>query len=144
MPFALTLHADHRSALAERLAKPPPSLVVALCAAWCDACRAFRSTFERLAGSRPDSLFVWLDVEDDSAVVGDIEIEGFPSLAVFHSGLPVFFGVTRPQEGILLRLLAALVETEPRPVAVSDAVAVLPLALVRAAAPMLRGSRRPL
>jgi thioredoxin reductase (NADPH) len=85
---------------------------------------------------------VWLDVEDDSPVVGDIEIEGFPSLAVFQSGLPVFFGVTRPQEGVLLRLLAAVMETEPRPVAVSDAVAVLPFALARAAGPA--PSRRPL
>ena len=143
MRFALTLHADHRSALAGRLAEPPPSLVVALCAAWCDACRAFLPTFERLAGSRPDSLFVWLDVEDDSAVVGDIDIEGFPSLAVFQSGLPVFFGATRPQEAVLRRLLAAVTEAEPRPVAVPDAVAALPFALARAAAVRTCVAHRP-
>ena len=53
--------------------------------------------------------FVWLDIEDDSAVAGDIEVENFPSLAVFRGAVPVFFGVSEPQHGVIERLLLALV-----------------------------------
>lgn len=120
--------------LAELLARDPGSLVVALCAAWCETCRAFRPVFERLAAAQRDSLFLWLDIDDDSVVAGDIEIDGFPSLAVFRSGLPVFFGVAEPQERHLVRVLAAMAEGLPRPVSVPEAVAVLPRTLVRATA----------
>jgi thioredoxin 1 len=133
MASALTLRAEHRTVLAELLARRPASLVVALCAAWCDACRGFRPVFERLAAARSDSLFLWLDVDDDGAVTGDIEIDGFPSLAVFKSGLPVFFGVAEPRERHLTRVLAAMVEGRPRPVSVPEPVAMLPRTLVRVA-----------
>lgn len=134
MASALTLRAEHRPVLAELLARRPASLVVALCAAWCDTCRGFRPVFERLAAARSDSLFLWLDIDDDSAVAGDIEIDGFPSLAVFKSGLPVFFGVAEPQERHLMRVLAAMAQGLPRPVFVPEAVAMLPRTLVRATA----------
>src|SRR5207253_4198881 len=45
-------------------------VVVALCAAWCDTCNEFRASFERIAEARPDVVFVWLDIEDDSDVCG--------------------------------------------------------------------------
>jgi thioredoxin reductase (NADPH) len=120
--------------LAERLARNPASLVVALCADWCETCRAFRPVFDRLAAAQSDALFLWLDIDDDSAVAGEIEIEGFPSLAVFRSGLPVFFGVAEPQERQLMRVLAAMAEGVLRPLPVPEAVATLPRALVRATA----------
>lgn len=85
-------------------------MVVALCAAWCDTCRTFWPSFERLADARGSTLFVWLDIEDDCAVVGDIDVENFPSFAVFRNGAPVFFGVTTPQDGVVARLLAALTD----------------------------------
>lgn len=130
MASALTLRAEHRPVLAGLLASPPASLVVALCAAWCDTCRGFRPVFERLAAARSDLLFLWLDVDDDAAVAGDIEIDGFPSLAVFRSGLPVFFGVAEARERHLARVLAAMAEEPPRPASVPEAVAMLPCRLV--------------
>jgi thioredoxin 1 len=133
MASALTLRAEHRTVLAARLARRPASLVVALCAAWCDTCRGFRPVFERLAAARSDSLFLWLDIDDDGVLAGDIEIDGFPSLAVFKSELPVFFGVAEPRERHLMRVLAAMAEAPPRPVAVPEAVAMLPRELLHAA-----------
>ena len=111
----------------------PGSLVVALCAAWCETCRAFRPVFDRLAAARSVSLFLWLDVDEDTAVAGDIEIDGFPCLAVFRSGLPVFFGVAEPHERQLMRVLAAMAEGPPRPVAVPETVAMLPRMLAERA-----------
>ena len=49
-------------------------LVACLCATWCKTCTEFRGTFDKLAAADPGATFVWLDVEDDSALVGDIEI----------------------------------------------------------------------
>jgi len=104
-------------------------LVVCLCAAWCQTCGEFRGTFEILARSHPGAGFVWLDVEDDSALVGDIEIENFPTLAVFRGDTPLFYGVTMPQEGVVARTLAALARPDRDPVAVPEEIAGLPEAL---------------
>ena len=103
--------------------------VVLLCAAWCDACRAFRPVFDRLADARRDIRFIWLDVEDEAALVGDIDVENFPTLAVFRGDVPVFFGVCLPQRAVIARLIAAVMQDEPVRAAVPDAVAALPALL---------------
>ena len=109
--------------------KPAAATVIVLCAAWCDTCRTFRSSFERLAATRRDVQFVWLDIEDDNALVGDIDVENFTSVALFRGDVPVFFGATLPQEGVVASLLGALTQGEPVAVAVPDAVAALPRVL---------------
>ena len=108
-------------------------LVVCLCAAWCDACTEFRATFASLARTYPRASFVWLDIEDDSALVGDIEIENFPTLAVFRAGEPLFYGVTMPQAPVVALTLAALLTQEARPVTVPREIAGLPEALTERA-----------
>jgi len=79
--------------------------VVALCAAWCDTCAEFRGAFERIASARPESLFVWLDIEDDAEICGDIDVENFPTLAIFRGGALLHYGVSLPQEGTVARLV---------------------------------------
>ena len=100
--------------------------MVCLCAAWCKTCTEFRETFDKLAQSDAAAKFVWLDVEDDSALVGDIEIENFPTLAVFSGAKPLFYGVTMPQEGVVARTLASLARDERDAVAVPEEIAGLP------------------
>jgi len=100
-------------------------LVVALCAAWCGACREFRGVFERIAAAQADVDFVWLDVEDDSTLAGDIDVENFPTLAIFRDGIPVHFGVSLPHEGVVARLVKALGQSA-RPIPVDAAVTALP------------------
>jgi thioredoxin reductase (NADPH) len=85
-------------------------MVVTLCADWCHTCGEFRAAFDRLQAQHPHAAFVWLDIEDDAEVVGDVEVENFPTLAVFASGRLVHFGVSLPQEAVVRRLLAALAE----------------------------------
>ena len=104
-------------------------LVACLCATWCKTCTEFRDTFDKLAQQNAGAKFVWLDVEDDSALVGDLEIENFPTLAVFRDGAPLFYGVTMPQEGVVARTLAALQREDREPVAVPEEIAGLPEAL---------------
>ena len=84
--------------------------VVSLCAAWCDTCTQFRAAFERIAAARPHIVFVWLDIEDDSTVCGDVDVENFPTLAVYRGDTPIHFGVSLPQEGTVARLIDSLAE----------------------------------
>ena len=105
------------------------TLVVCLCAAWCDTCGEFRDTFCRLERSHPGAKFVWLDVEDDAALVGDVDIENFPTLAVFRGGAPIFYGVTMPQEGVVGRTLDSLFKGGADPKEVPEQIAGLPSAL---------------
>ena len=82
--------------------------VVCFCAAWCDTCGTFREGFERIAAARPRAIFVWLDIEDDSAICGDIDIENFPTLAVYRGERLLHYGVSLPQEGTVARLVDEL------------------------------------
>lgn len=104
-------------------------LVVCLCASWCYVCDDFRATLAGLARAHREVGFVWVDIEDDSELVGDVDIEDFPTLAVFRGDTPVFFGVTRSAEPVLARTLAALLGTPPRALAVPEQIAALPRAL---------------
>ena len=101
-------------------------LVVCLCATWCKTCTEFRGTFDKLTAAAPGSKFVWLDVEDDSALVGEIDIENFPTLAVFRGDKPLFYGVTMPQEGVVARTLASLTRDDRDAIDVPEEIAGLP------------------
>lgn len=110
----LTAKTRDRAALRERLRRDPAFVVVGLCAAWCRICGEFEDAFARLAAERPDALFLWLDIEDDSALVGDIEVENFPTLAVYRDGVPAHFGISLPKEAVVRRVLEALATAERR------------------------------
>ena len=106
-------------------------LVVCFCAAWCDTCDGVRAALERIAARDAANTYVWLDIEDDAALVGDIEIENFPTLAVYRNSTPLFFGVSPPQEGVIARTLAAFASADATAVGVPAAVAELGARLER-------------
>jgi thioredoxin-like negative regulator of GroEL len=56
----------------------------------------------------PDAQFVWLDIEDDHEICGDIDVENFPTVVVFRGDVPVHFGVSTPQEATVARLIDEL------------------------------------
>src|SRR4051812_6804300 len=107
MPVLTTATSD-AAEVARALGRDNSRLVVCLCAAWCDTCGDFRTTFERLADADSNARYLWVDIEDDAAVIGDIDVENFPTLAVYRDGAPVFYGVTLPQEGVVARTIASV------------------------------------
>ena len=113
-------------ALAAYAADGTMPLVVALCAAWCDTCGEFRATFERIAQSRPQMLFLWLDIEDDSEICGDIDVENFPTLAIYRGTHLLHYGVSLPQEGTVARLIDEIAERVEPDNAAPQAVRDLP------------------
>jgi thioredoxin reductase (NADPH) len=125
MTVLTTAPAD-RDAVTNAFAAESRLVVVSFCAAWCDTCNEFRVAYERIAAARPHAAFVWLDIEDDAAVAGDVDVENFPTLAVYRGGVPVHFGVSLPHESTVLRLIDALAGSGDAMRGAPPAVAELP------------------
>jgi thioredoxin 1 len=84
------------------------SWVICLCADWCGLCRDYEVVFSQMAKRYPAFRFAWLDIEDQSDVVGDIEVETFPTLLLADAQGTRFFGPLTPQASTLARLLDSL------------------------------------
>ncbi|MBS0513256.1 MAG: thioredoxin family protein [Proteobacteria bacterium] len=95
---------------------PGTVVVIALCADWCGTCREFRPVLERIAAAHPDLLCAWADIEDDAELVGDIDVDNFPTLAIFRDGKPLHFGVSLPLEPVVSRLLQTVARGDTAPV----------------------------
>lgn len=84
--------------------------VVCLCAEWCGTCRDYRAVFEAQAHVHSGLRFVWVDVEDAPELLGDLDVETFPTVLVgraLATGMVLdFAGPLLPQSAILERLLA--------------------------------------
>jgi thioredoxin reductase (NADPH) len=130
MPVLTTLPTD-RAELLARWADDSSFVVVALCAAWCDTCNVFRATFERIAAARPDMVFLWLDIEDDSDVCGDIDVEDFPTLAIYRGDTLLHHGVSLPQEGNVASVIDEMAHRDAGQAGAPEAVVRLRQALRR-------------
>jgi thioredoxin 1 len=85
-----------------------PVWVVCLCADWCGVCREYRLIFKAAAARHPSLRFAWIDVEDQAELVGDLDIDTFPTLMVLDDSGVHFQGAIMPQAGTLLRLVDSL------------------------------------
>jgi thioredoxin-like negative regulator of GroEL len=91
-------------------AAPAPTLWLAcLCAAWCRTCDAYEPVLRKVAAEftarLPQLRVRWIDIEDESDLVGDCDIETFPTLAIVDPEGVRFFGTVTPQPEMLARLL---------------------------------------
>ena len=82
--------------------------VLCLCAAWCGVCRDFRTLFDEAERQHPGLRFRWIDVEDEADLLGDLDVETFPTLVVGSGERLVFGGPVLPQPGQLQRYLRLL------------------------------------
>jgi thioredoxin 1 len=104
MPI-LTLSVTNVADLRNWLRTETP-IIACLCAAWCDVCRDYRDQFESLAQRHPDKHFVWIDIEDQVDLVGDFDIENFPTLLIQQGAHVTFFGSVQPALQLADRLQA--------------------------------------
>jgi thioredoxin 1 len=81
--------------------------VACLCAAWCGTCSSYRAAFDELAARHPDKTFVWIDIEDQADVVGDLDVENFPTLLLQRGDTVAFFGTMLPDAKVADRLIAS-------------------------------------
>ncbi|MFI5445220.1 thioredoxin family protein [Polaromonas sp. UC242_47] len=82
--------------------------VACLCADWCGTCRDYRTVFNQVAMEYPGMVFLWLDIEDQAALVGELDIETFPTLLIADGAELRFAGPLLPHAGTLSRMVGAL------------------------------------
>lgn len=104
-----TLESDNRLQIADAISDDT-WVLACLCAAWCDVCCQYRPGFEKLAEEFPDAQIVWVDVEDQADLVGDIDIDNFPTLLIQRGDTVAFFGTILPDVRQTARLLQAQME----------------------------------
>ena len=103
------------SEIKARLAQPADMLVACYCAAWCDTCTLYRDRFETLANEHPEHAFVWIDIEDFPDLLGDEDVENFPTLLIERAGKVLFFGTMLPHIQQLERLISTLATNPTAP-----------------------------
>ena len=86
--------------------------VACLCAAWCRLCDGYRSVLERveteLRAAGATLRWHWIDIEDDADLVGELDVETFPTIVVCDARRVRFAGPVTPQPETLSRLLRSL------------------------------------
>jgi thiol-disulfide isomerase/thioredoxin len=105
----ITLEFDNRGQLAAAL-DDGRWIVACLCAGWCGTCTSYRAGFDALARRHPDKTFVWIDVEDQAGVVGDLDVENFPTLLMQRGDTVAFYGTMLPDVMVADRLVQAKAE----------------------------------
>ena len=94
-----------------------PLLVACLCAQWCRTCDAYRDTLaatrDAIRLGHPDraTRFVWVDIEDESDLIGDLDIEDFPTLLLARGDEVLFFGPILPHAQTLDRLVRSALDS---------------------------------
>ena len=86
----------------------PVRRVICLCAQWCNTCNGYRAVFDALGAAHPDLQFIWIDIEDQADLVGDVEVETFPTLLIADGPALRFFGPLTPQPQTLARVIEGL------------------------------------
>jgi thioredoxin 1 len=109
---SLTLDTSNRAQLAASM-EDGRWIVACLCAAWCGTCSGYRAAFESVAARHPDKTFVWIDIEDQADVVGDLDVDNFPTLLLQRDDTVAFFGTMLPDAQLAERLVQAQSELAP-------------------------------
>ena len=112
--------------------------VACLCAAWCRLCDGYapvlREAMAELQAAGAPVRWHWIDIEDEADLLGDLDIETFPTLVIADAQAVRFAGPLAPQADTLRRMLRATVQQ-----AADDAHWPAPEAAVEAFARRLRG-----
>jgi len=95
-----------------------PTCIACLCAAWCRLCDDYAPVFEQvtheLAAAGVPLRCRWIDIEDEADLVGDFDVETFPTIVIADALGVRFAGPLTPQADTLRRLLrATLLEAAP-------------------------------
>lgn len=90
---------------------PTPLHIACLCAAWCRLCDQYAPVFEQavsaLQATGAELRTHWIDIEDEAELLGDLDVETFPTIVVADLQGVRFAGPVAPQPETLQRVLRA-------------------------------------
>lgn len=104
----MTRYFPDTPALAKKLANDDITLVLCFCAAWCDTCKDYQPKFENLSAQHANACFIWVDIEEHPELLGDEDIENFPTIAIVDHNEVRFMGTILPHIEHLDRLILAM------------------------------------
>ena len=65
-------------------------------------------TSAALKEQHPQVRWAWVDIEDEEEVVGELDIDTFPTILIVQGSTARFLGAQPPQAAVLQRLLQSL------------------------------------
>ena len=90
--------------------------VACLCAGWCHLCDDYRAILRSVAAEMEPGAanlrWHWIDIEDEADLVGEVNVETFPTLVIADGTTVRFAGPLTPHSDTLRRLLRATVIDE--------------------------------
>ena len=105
-------------------------IVYCLCADWCRTCDAYRETFDALAREwAGKARWVWVDIEEHDALMGDVDVENFPTLlladatANADAAQVYFFGTVLPHASVAARWVERTLHGDHPPLKAPQAIA---------------------
>lgn len=100
-------------ALQYRLQQNPGLIVACYCAQWCDTCTKYYGEFTQLASKWPQHTFLWIDIEESPELLGDEDVENFPTVLIQSPSANLFFGTLLPYISHLEKLIDRIDATAP-------------------------------
>lgn len=86
-------------------------IIACLCAEWCNSCRNYATNFAIWSANYSTEYhFVWIDIEDNSDLVDDFNIENFPTLLIQYGKIVSFFGQIKPSNKLTTQLLKSQID----------------------------------
>jgi thioredoxin 1 len=90
--------------------------VACLCAAWCRLCDGYAPVFQQVTQAMqvrfPSLQTHWIDIENEADLLGNFDVETFPTLVVVDGATVRFAGPLTPQPETLRRVLGAALEAQ--------------------------------
>lgn len=88
-------------------------VIACYCAAWCDTCVKYQPEFNALAQRWPEHIFVWIDIEENPELLGDDDVENFPTILVQNASGNLFYGPMLPYISHLDRYIGQIDSSTP-------------------------------
>lgn len=92
-------------------------VLACFCADWCGSCRQYRPQLEELATSRKDALFFWVDIEDHADMLGELDIDKFPTIVIQRGNIVAFYSCIHPDAKLADRILQSMMDETPETLA---------------------------
>ena len=100
---------------------PPRLLVACFCAAWCRTCDDYVRVLDALKVQYAGQVdFAWIDIENQSDVLDNIDVENFPTLLMSDAQHVYFWGTVLPHTATASRLIDRVLSGDIRAIHAPD------------------------